>query len=266
MITLPREIASQEQLDNIHSIISEQLPLERKTTILVTGDSWAAGEWDSSKDDPFMWRSTHSTASYLELFYDCTTILLPNPGWDDFESIYFCQKLDDLVDYIIFFKTCGLRGCQMEDHPARDFGFSDTNDPDTPDNILKQGLIVNQVVYHFLKKFESKLILIGGLNKIGGDGLDLNTVLTIPSIIEKYDSNAKDTELFGWENMWDFYKDKVKKNKEYRKSLLDIMKLFEVKRNYLNSRPDLYYPDGKHPNAFVHQDLAKYIGEHIWTQ
>ena len=154
----------------------------------------------------------------------------------------------------------------MEDHPARDFGFSDTNDPDTPDNILKQGLIVNQVVYHFLKKFESKLILIGGLNKIGGDGLDLNTVLTIPSIIEKYDSNAKDTELFGWENMWDFYKDKVKKNKEYRKSLLDIMKLFEVKRNYLNSRPDLYYPDGKHPNAFVHQDLAKYIGEHIWKQ
>ena len=101
MITLPREIASQEQLDNIHSIISEQLPLERKTTILVTGDSWAAGEWDSSKDDPFMWRSTHSTASYLELFYDCTTILLPNPGWDDFESIYFMPTFFSRTDLVV---------------------------------------------------------------------------------------------------------------------------------------------------------------------
>ena len=58
----------------------------------------------------------------------------------------------------------------------------------------------------------SKLILIGGLNKIAGKGLDLKTALTIPSVLERYDSKVTDVDVFGWENMWDFYKDKVKGN------------------------------------------------------
>ena len=63
--------------------------------------------------------------------------------------------------------------------------------------------------------------------------------------------------------MWDFYKEEVKGDKEYRESLLYMMDVFAEKKRYLSSRPDLYWPDGKHPNAKAHELLAKHIAEKI---
>ena len=103
------------------------------------------------------------------------------------------------------------------------------------------------------------------INKITNDGSKLNTVLTIPSVLEKYDSNIKDVDVFGWEDMWEFYKPRVKGNRAYQDSLLEVMDNFGKKKQYMEANPHHYFPDGKHPNKVLHKDLAQYIGEHLWT-
>ena len=103
------------------------------------------------------------------------------------------------------------------------------------------------------------------LNKIANDGSKLNTILTIPSVLEMYDSNIRDVDVFGWEDMWEFYKPRVKGNKEYQDSLLEVMDNFGKKKQYMEANPNHYFPDGKHPNKILHKNLAQYIGEHLWT-
>ena len=125
--------------------------------------------------------------------------------------------MHDMFDYVVFFKTCGLRSIMLQDHPGRqDFGI--TEEEFDVKNVIAQGRIINDIVYEMLKEWESKLILIGGSNKITNDGSKLNTVLTIPSVLEKYDSNARDVDVFGWEDMWNFYKPRVKGNRAYQDS------------------------------------------------
>ncbi len=272
--SITREKATKDQLENMHKLIKENLDknkeedvkynLKRKY-VLVTGDSWAQGEIDESKTSD--WSSTHSVSGYLaSLFPDgYVGVGFPNPGWDDFESIYVLQQMQYLFDYFVFFKTCGLRSIMLQDHPGReDFGVAE-EDFDIK-NVIVQGRIINDIVYDYLKEWESKLILIGGLNKITNDGINLNTVLTIPSVLERYDSNVEDTDVFGWEDMWEFYKPRVKGNKAYQDSLLEVMDIFGKKKQYMKANPHHYFPDGKHPNKVLHEDLAKYIGEYLWTQ
>ena len=133
----------------------------------------------------------------------------------------------------------------------------------TVKNLVRQGIAVNDLMYELLKPHESKLILLGGLNKIRRKGLELKTIYTLPSIIEFFDPHAKDVEVFGWEDMWNFYKEEVKGDKKYQESLLFMMDVFAQKKKYLASRPDLYWPDGKHPNATAHKKLAEYIAGKI---
>ena len=70
--TVNREKASQDQLENMHKLIKESLDKNREEDIkyniqrkyvLVTGDSWAQGELDVSKDSD--WSATHSVSGYL---------------------------------------------------------------------------------------------------------------------------------------------------------------------------------------------------------
>ena len=267
MITFPREYASVQDLLDMKDTVKKAIDeLPNKKTILVTGDSWAAGEWDDTKGnelEQFEWRSKHSTGWYLEQLTDYIVINIPNPGWDDIESYITIKQLGHFADYIIFFKTCGLRAVQHEHHTGRSikFGFDLKNFKHK--NVIEHGLIVNHIIYDVLKKYESKLILLGGLNKIARTGLELKTIYTLPSIIEFFDHKVKDNEIFGWEDMWDFYKEEVKGDKEYRESLLLMMDVFAEKKKYLSSRPDLYWPDGKHPNAEAHKLLAEHIAGKI---
>ena len=120
------------------------------------------------------------------------------------------------------------------------------------------------ILYTTVKRMGIKLILIGGLNKITNDGAKLNTVLTIPSVIEKYDSNVEDVDVFGWEDMWNSTP-RVKGIRAYQDSLLEVMDNFGRKKQYMEANPHHYFPDGKHPNKILHKNLAQYIGEHLWT-
>ena len=70
--TVHREKASQDQLENMHNLIKESLVKNREEDkkyniqrkyILVTGDSWAQGELDESKESD--WSATQSVSGYL---------------------------------------------------------------------------------------------------------------------------------------------------------------------------------------------------------
>ena len=103
--------------------------------------------------------------------------------------------------------------------------------------------------------------MIGGLNRVNEDGLKLNTVLTIPSIMEEYDSDFEASEWFGDEDIWGKYK----KYPKYQKSLLKAMDNFYEQKTYLASKSELYRAgsDSYHPNRIIHSDLARKIAEAI---
>ena len=105
--TVHREKASQAQLDNMHNLVKESLDKNREEDkkynvqrkyVLVTGDSWAQGELDESKDSD--WSATHSVSGYLASLFPQRYVAVgfPNPGWDDFESIYVLDKMHDMFD------------------------------------------------------------------------------------------------------------------------------------------------------------------------
>ena len=76
--------------------------------------------------------------------------------------------------------------------------------------------------------------------------------------MEEYD-DYEASEWFGDEDVWDIYK----KYSKYKKPLLEAMDNFYKQKSYLLSRPDLYYPDGYHPNRVIHKDLAKKIAKKV---
>ncbi|SVA81154.1 uncharacterized protein METZ01_LOCUS134008 [marine metagenome] len=218
--------------------------------VLVTGDSWSAGEWDIDKG--LHWISQHSIAKYLEKNHAIATCWGSNPGWNDELSLGLVKKLHHLFDYVVFVKSCSSRIVkELEtDKELETIKISD---------IFQQWTNYSNYVYKKLSPIQEKLILIGGLNKINEEGLKLNTLLTIPSIMEEYDSEFKASEWFGDEDIWEMYK----KHSKYQESLLKAMDNFYEQKSYLLSKPELYYPDGFHPNRKIHKDLAEKIAKVI---
>ena len=114
--TVNREKASQDQLENMHKLIKESLDKNRKEDIkyniqrkyvLVTGDSWAQGELDESKDSD--WAATHSVSGYLASLFPERYVAVgyPNPGWDDFERFMCLIKCIICLITLYFLKHVG---------------------------------------------------------------------------------------------------------------------------------------------------------------
>ena len=219
--------------------------------VLITGDSWSAGEWDI--DRGLNWVSQHSIAKYLEKNHVTATCWASNPGWGDALSLELVWRLHHIFDYVVFVKSCSSRA--MKDLTESELKHLKIT------NIFQHWTNYSNYVYEKLSLIQDKLILIGGLNKINEDGLKLNTVLTIPSIMEEYDSDFEASEWFGDEDIWDEYK----KYPKYQDSLLKAMDNFYEQKTYLASKPELYSAgsDNYHPNRIIHEDLARKIAETI---
>ena len=219
--------------------------------VLVTGDSWSAGEWDI--DRGLNWVAQHSIAKYLEKNHVIAACWASNPGWGDELSLELVIRLHCVFDYVVFVKSCSSRA------------IKDISDKELEElketNVFQHWTNYSSHVYKKLSMVQDKLILIGGLNKINEDGLKLNTILTIPSIMEEYDSDFEASEWFGDEDIWDRYK----KYSKYQESLLKAMDNFYKQKTYLASKPELYRAgsDRYHPNRAIHSDLARRIAEAI---
>ena len=219
--------------------------------VLVTGDSWSAGEWDIDKG--LNWVAQHSIAKYLEKNHIIAACWASNPGWGDALSVELVWRLHHVFDYVVFVKSCSSRVIK----DVLDTELKKLEET----NVFQHWTNYSNHVYKKLSVIQDKLILIGGLNKINEDGLKLNTVLTIPSIMEEYDSDFEASEWFGDEDVWDKYK----KHSKYQESLLKAMDNFYEQKAYLASKPELYRvgSDSYHPNRIIHSDLARKIAETI---
>lgn len=260
MIVVRRELITdddhfQEIKQSNRALVKGKKQESSKPIILITGDSWAAGEWNRSLsfDDEFFHRLYHSMAFYLEKFYDCHVIYFPNPGWHDYESILACQTYGDLCDYIIFFKTCSLRCFNM----TGPYDFTLDSWPEDCEDIYQIAYDINIDIYRHLETWKDKLVLFGGLTKIMDNIVKENKFFDIyPSVIELFDDKINDTWIMGFEEMWEVFKDK-----KYRKSLLDVMDTFANKKTYMTKKPAMYFPDNLHPNDSLQQKLAIMFGD-----
>ncbi len=218
--------------------------------ILITGDSWAAGEWDTTKGDNINFHARdHSFARYLAETDKFTIIYTPFPGHGDPVSLNHVMDRHDLdeIEYIIFVKTCATRGFSYLTKEAFPHWFKENS-------IVTKITWMNDIVYGNLMKISNKLILLGGIEKIRSS---FDCFLKLPSITEFLYPKFIDSEYFGDIK---YIKDMLDKDKFSADLLLTSAKR---KIDFWNTHPEHFYPDGAHPNRKAHKKLANFLLEHI---
>ena len=218
--------------------------------VLITGDSWSAGEWDTSKGDDINFHAReYSLSRYLADTNKYTIIHMPFPGHGD--NVPISQIIDrhdiDEIDYIIFVKTCATRNftyLTKEDNPV---WFDEKN-------ILTKITWMNDSAYVGLLPYKDRLIILGGIEKVRSS---FKCFLKIPSITEFLYPDFKDNEYFGDIK---YINHMVDEDKLSGKFLLDNSKR---KIDFWKNHPEMFYPDGVHPNRKAHKKLAHFIDDHI---
>lgn len=229
---------------------TSETPEGKFKTIYITGDSWSAGEWDKSKGDSINFHARdHSLARYLAETSRYKVIHCPFPGWSDLIAIDHLDKRHDLdkIDYIIFVKTCASRSF---------VNFLPEENPELYENpnVYHKIYFVNEYIYNRLEKYKDKLILVGGIEKIRKD---FECFFKIPSFTEFLIPDFTDSEYFGDIKYIEQF---IKTDKLGVDALLSHS-IGKVK--FWNSKPDLFYPDGAHPNRHAHKLLADHIDNHL---
>jgi len=214
--------------------------------ILVTGDSWAAGEWDTSKGEEINFHARkYSFTRHLAETDKFNIIYAPFPGHGDPCSLTYILDRHDLneIDYIIFVKTCATRGFSYLTEKAFPYWFKE-------DSIITKITWMNDIVYSNLKPIKDKLILLGGIEKIRSS---FDCFLKLPSITEFLYPKFIDTEYFGDIK---YIKDMFDKDKFGADLLITSA---QRKIDFWNNHPEYFYPDGAHPNRKAHKKIADFI-------
>jgi len=78
--------------------------------IMVTGDSWSAGEWDPTltPEETRAFAEKYSISRYLrDLGHEVAHAA--NPGWGDFVSLSCLMNHEIGFDFVVYVKTCATR-------------------------------------------------------------------------------------------------------------------------------------------------------------
>ena len=225
-------------------------PIKTHTTIYVTGDSWSAGEWDKSKGDDINFHARdHSFSRYLSYTDKYKIIHCPFPGWGDIVALDHLKMRHDLdeIDYIIFVKTCATRSFVNFKKDANPELYGDPH-------IFRKISFINNYIYRNLKKYKDKLILVGGIERIRDN---FECFYKIPSITEFLYPDFKDSEYFGDIKY-------IEQFIEEDKVGVDALLSHSIgKIKFWNDNPDMFYPDGAHPNRYAHKLLADHIDDFL---
>lgn len=218
--------------------------------IYVTGDSWSAGEWDTSKGDDINFHARdHSFSRYLAETNRYKIIHCPHPGWSDLVSLDQLKVRHDLdeIDYIIFVKTCATRSFV-------NFKKEENEDMYANPHVFHKIYFINNYIYEQLETFKDKLILVGGIERIRPE---FECFFKIPSVTELLFPDFKDSEYFGDIKYIEQFieEDKIGVDALLSHSLGKI--------EFWKSKPEMFYPDGAHPNRYAHKLLAEHIDNHL---
>lgn len=224
--------------------------ISARKKIYVTGDSWSAGEWDTSMgDDINLHAVQYSLSNYLGETRKYEVVHNPFPGHGDGVVIAHLFDRHDLADfdYIVYVKTCATRSfkyLEEEKHPM----FHKEK------NILTKICWMNDNFYRHFTEIGHKLILLGGIEKIRSS---FDCFLKIPSITEFLYPNWKDTEYFGDIKYIADLADDDKIGSEL------LFKCAKRKIDFWKKHDEYFYPDGVHPNRKAHKKLAQFIDDYI---
>ena len=185
--------------------------------IMVTGDSWSAGEWDPTltPEETRAFAEKYSMSRYLrDLGHEVAHAA--NPGWGDFVSLNCLMTHEMGFDFVIYVKTCATRDFKhltAENHPE---AYNTTD-------LFEKIKLVKEMEYNILERYKHKLCLIGGIEKIEPN-FSCNFVL--PSITEFFYPDFKDTTIFGDYTHFEKYSEGDKKG------AMKLWELWEHKHNF----------------------------------
>ena len=217
--------------------------------IMVTGDSWSAGEWDPTlpPEETRAFAEKYSMSRYLrDLGHEVAHAA--NPGWGDFVSLSCLMSHEVGFDFVVYVKTCATRDFKHltpEHHRAY-----------TTTDLFEKINLVKELEYKILDQYKHKLILLGGIEKIEPD---FNCYLKIPSITEFFYPDFVDTTIFGDYTHFEKYSD------DDKRGAMKLWELWERKHNFWKEHPEHFASatDQVHPNRKATKALAEFIHNHI---
>lgn len=220
---------------------------KRALKILVTGDSWSAGEFQGYEylNLGLDRIKKNSIAKYLrDLGHEVDHA--PFPGKSDMYVLDYVDPIASNYDYIILFKTSTMRAFKY-------FPFYTEHENSIFKPLTEKLDIASKEIYRRFSTYKSKLILVGGLEKIKKP---YNYFYTIPSVCELIDSSFKDCEYFVDLRSLRFV-DAALDKEGYKKHISN----YEDKTSFM--KKSKYFLDNCHPNRYVHKLLSKLINDHL---
>lgn len=222
--------------------------------ILINGDSWGCGEWDSTITvDPARPGLAHFG---IEHHFQEKGYSVKNLSMGGSHNIASCQRFEqeDLAqyDYIFCFQTDHIR------HLNREFLTSNGKEKVTWEKLMEHQRRHFNEFYQRLNSYNKTIYLLGGVNKIQLDIVEKypNIVPIIPSVTEFITPNFGSHNDLWW-GQWilsipyiDYDLDcleKIVQNKESSE--------FTMHSDFKK----YYWPDGKHPNRLGHWKIFDYL-------
>lgn len=259
--------------------------------ILIAGDSWGCGVWDSDFAQGSTFYLTKNKIKKptwsgllhkgVELFLSIRGFEVTNvsqSAYSNFNIYESLLKIDDLnqFNFIFIFYTNPFRD-MCKNFAANQFTFNPKLLEDPELNVYlnvenysltyRDYVKMNHILIHrFKSKLESldynkPLFLLGGHQKIDTSLFDSNKIqILIPSLREYFYKNFTEPTILYTPAFDDLL----------GKFDLETLEKFKIERNYFKNLPNIqkeyFYPDGFHLNTKGHKILADFLADFIQSQ
>jgi hypothetical protein len=227
------------------------LPAPVKAKVVITGDSWSQGEWQSNSV------SHPGINHYLTAAgYHVTNVgRAGNHNLQSLESLHTVDLAS--FDHCIFFFSDVFRLLTKEDILLNN-----------PNNIIIN--YTNSLVLELekiKKDFNIKITIVGGCGKCSPT-ISHSIDYTIPSLAEWLIPEFKDVPYahggVNWSNrLLESDKENVFTLEQKEQWTIILENTFKKTRNWQNHQT-FFYPDGSHPNRHAHKLLTDYLIE-LWN-
>ena len=220
-------------------------------TILILSCSWGAGEWGQDE------------VTEYGILHPGLTTYLSQGGYEVWNLSQPAGDLSKLVDIFKNTVQCNphkdFLPVLLQTDISRSFPFKSFDK--TPDQSLDQFLdqcyleIYRDFNEH-AKALDMNIHVAGGLTDVTADiSCFSNLRLVCPSWIGLVDSSISPTRIieidginyFNW------------KYPEHKDEILKLMDTADARWKFFDRHPELFYPDGMHPNRSMHRILSDYL-------
>jgi lysophospholipase L1-like esterase len=218
--------------------------------IHIAGDSWGVGEWVREEHD-CRGRSDNVSHRGLEYFLTQQGHTVFNYSAGGLSNIRSAETLSirPQADYVFWFQTDPMRDFYLD---AKKWSFT------TYDTLIDASDELLGAAYKSLNDIGVKIYCIGGLSKLNLELLAKypNLVPLIPSVMEfLVPGFAAPAVIYSkWTRWFDSRKHLFSVN-DLDRITLEMVKITGLRKDY----PELFWPDGVHPNREGHRLLFNHI-------